>query len=136
MRQARDRGFKIVAGTDPLPFAGEERGIGRYGVAWSGDLGEYSLDLVDQLITIVSASTIAAYSLYTFSAPNLPENHQMMITVPFAVYGLFRYLYLVHQHGAGASPEEVLLHDRPLQVCILLWAVIAVVVVGGVAHGS
>jgi hypothetical protein len=43
MRQARERGFKIVAGTDPLPFAGEERGIGRYGVAWSGDLGEYSL---------------------------------------------------------------------------------------------
>jgi 4-hydroxybenzoate polyprenyltransferase len=100
------------------------------------NLGEYSLDLVDQLITIVSASTIAAYSIYTFSASNLPGNHQMMITVPFAVYGLFRYLYLVHQHGAGASPEEVLLRDRHLQVCIVLWAIIAMVIVGGAGHGS
>jgi 4-hydroxybenzoate polyprenyltransferase len=98
------------------------------------NLGEYSLDLVDQLITIVSASTIVAYSLYTFTATNLPSNHEMMVTVPFALYGLFRYLYLVHQHGLGGSPEEVLLHDRPLQVCILGWAVIAIIVVGQAGH--
>ncbi|MDB5075744.1 MAG: UbiA prenyltransferase [Chloroflexi bacterium] len=99
------------------------------------NLGEYSLELVDQLITIVSASTIVAYSLYTFTAPNLPANHQMMVTVPFAVYGIFRYLYLVHQHGQGGSPEEVLLRDRPLQACILLWGAIAIVVVSGSGHG-
>jgi 4-hydroxybenzoate polyprenyltransferase len=98
------------------------------------NLGEYSLELVDQLITIVSASTIVAYSLYTFTAPNLPANHQMMITVPFAVYGIFRYLYLVHQHGQGGSPEEVLLRDRPLQACILLWGAIAILVVSGSGH--
>jgi 4-hydroxybenzoate polyprenyltransferase len=100
------------------------------------NLGEYSLDLVDQLITIVSASIIVAYSLYTFTAKNLPSNHQMMITVPFAVYGIFRYLYLVHQHGQGGSPEEVLLHDRPLQVCILLWGAIAIAVVSSSGHGA
>jgi 4-hydroxybenzoate polyprenyltransferase len=100
------------------------------------NLGQYSLDLVDQLITIVSASTIVAYSLYTFTAPNLPSNHVMMVTVPFAVYGIFRYLYLVHQHGMGGSPEEVLLHDRPLQACIVLWGAIAILVVSGGVHGS
>jgi hypothetical protein len=60
----------------------------------------------------------------------------MMVTVPFAIYGLFRYLYLVHQHGQGGSPEEVLLHDRPLQICILLWAAIAIVVVSGFGHAA
>ncbi len=98
------------------------------------NLAEYSLDLVDQLISIVSASTIVAYSLYTFTAPNLPRNHSMMVTVPFAIYGIFRYLYLVHQRALGASPEEVLLHDRPLQVCILLWGAIAIVVVSTAGH--
>ena len=95
------------------------------------NLAQYSVALVDQLITIVSASTIAAYSLYTFTAPNLPRNGTMMITIPFAIYGLFRYLYLVHQRGDGASPEEVLIRDRPLQACIVLWAAIAIAVVGG-----
>ncbi len=93
------------------------------------NLGEYSLALVDQLITIVSSSTIVAYSLYTFTAPNLPANHQMMVTVPFAVYGVFRYLYLVHERGQGGSPEEVLLRDHSLQVCIILWGLIAIAVV-------
>jgi 4-hydroxybenzoate polyprenyltransferase len=100
------------------------------------NLAEYSLALVDQLITIVSASTIVAYSLYTFTAPNLPTNHEMMLTVPFAVYGIFRYLYLVHEHGQGGSPEEVLLRDRPLQICILLWGIIAIAVVAGSGHGT
>lgn len=99
------------------------------------NLQEYSLALVDQLITIVSSSAIVAYSLYTFTASNLPTNHQMMVTVPFAVYGVFRYLYLVHEHGQGGSPEEVLLHDRPLQLCILIWCLIAVAVVSGSGHG-
>lgn len=99
------------------------------------NLNQYSLALVDQLITIVSSSAIVAYSLYTFTASNLPTNHQMMVTVPFAVYGVFRYLYLVHEHGQGGSPEEVLLHDRPLQVCILMWAIIAIAVVSGSGHG-
>lgn len=84
-------------------------------------LDGYTLPLLDQYITIVSATTIVAYSLYTFSAPNLPANHSMMLTIPFAIYSIFRYLYIIQvTHGAGA-PEEVLLSDRPLQVSILLW---------------
>jgi 4-hydroxybenzoate polyprenyltransferase len=88
----------------------------------------YTLPLLDQYITIVSAATILAYSLYTFSAPNLPENHSMMLTIPFMAYIIFRYLYIIQvTHDAGA-PEEVLLSDRPMQIAILLLglAVIAV----------
>ncbi|PIV28390.1 MAG: decaprenyl-phosphate phosphoribosyltransferase [Anaerolineae bacterium CG03_land_8_20_14_0_80_58_20] len=88
----------------------------------------YTLPLLDQYITIVSAATILAYSLYTFSAPNLPANHSMMLTIPFMAYIIFRYLYIIQvTHDAGA-PEEVLLSDRPMQIAIFLFglAVIAV----------
>jgi len=88
----------------------------------------YTLPLLDQYITIVSAATILAYSLYTFSAPNLPANHSMMLTIPFIAYIIFRYLYIIQvTHDAGA-PEEVLLTDRPMQIAIFLFglAVIAV----------
>jgi hypothetical protein len=81
----------------------------------------YSLPLLDQLITIVSSITIMTYSIYTFSAENLPVNHTMMLTIPFVIYGIFRYLYLVQVQQSGDAPEEVLLTDRPLQVTLLLW---------------
>lgn len=84
-------------------------------------LGGYSLELLDQYITIVSGTTIVAYALYTFSAPNLPPNHSMMLTIPFVLYGIFRYLYLIQIEKIGGEPEEVLLRDRPLQVAIFLW---------------
>jgi 4-hydroxybenzoate polyprenyltransferase len=88
----------------------------------------YTLPLLDQYITIVSGMTIVAYSLYTFSAPNLPENHTMMLTIPFVVYGIFRYLQLIQVGHAAGSPDEVALKDRPLQITVLLWglAVIAI----------
>lgn len=81
----------------------------------------YSIALLDQLITIVSATTIITYSLYTFSAPNLPANHTMMLTIPFVLYGIFRYLYLIQIKNEGGAPEELLLTDRPLQVTIALF---------------
>jgi 4-hydroxybenzoate polyprenyltransferase len=84
-------------------------------------LDGYTLPLLDQYITIVSATTIVAYSLYTFSAPNLPANHTMMLTIPFAIYSVFRYLYIIHVTDAGGAPEEVILSDRPLQLSIVLW---------------
>jgi 4-hydroxybenzoate polyprenyltransferase len=84
-------------------------------------LSGYTLPMLDQFITIVSATTIVAYSLYTFSAPNLPENHVMMLTIPFVIYGIFRYLYLVQFLGYGGTPEDVLFRDRPLQATILMW---------------
>ncbi|MBS1249017.1 MAG: Decaprenyl-phosphate phosphoribosyltransferase [Chloroflexi bacterium] len=83
-------------------------------------LDGYTLPLLDQLITIVSGTTIVAYSLYTFSAPNLPENNAMMLTIPFVLYGLFRYLYLL-QIGKGGAPEEIAFSDRPLQAAIIMW---------------
>lgn len=81
----------------------------------------YTIPLLDQYITIVSGMTIVAYSLYTFSAPNLPENHSMMLTIPFVVYGIFRYLQLIQIGHAAGAPDEVALKDRPLQVTVLLW---------------
>ena len=91
-------------------------------------LDGYTIPLLDQYITIVSGMTIVAYSLYTFSAPNLPDNNSMMLTIPFVVYGIFRYLQLIHTGHAAGAPDEVALKDRPLQVTVLLWglAVIAV----------
>ena len=91
-------------------------------------LDGYTIPLLDQYITIVSGMTIVAYSLYTFSAPNLPENHSMMLTIPFVVYGIFRYLQLIQTGHAAGAPDEVALKDRPLQFTVLFWglAVIAV----------
>jgi 4-hydroxybenzoate polyprenyltransferase len=84
-------------------------------------LAGYNLPFLDHLITIVSASTILTYSLYTFSAPNLPNNDSMMLTIPFVLYGVFRYLYLIHVKQEGGAPEELLLTDRPLQIDVLLF---------------
>lgn len=84
-------------------------------------LRDYSLGLLDQIIAVTIASTIMAYSLYTFSAPNLPNNHTMMLTIPFVLYGMFRYLLLVHVKGQGGSPEEILLRDKPMLIAAALW---------------
>jgi 4-hydroxybenzoate polyprenyltransferase len=101
----------------------------------SGDAGShrkvlegYTIPLLDQYIMIVSGTTIVAYSLYTFSAPNVPANHSMMLTIPFVLYAIFRYLYLVQVKHAGGEPEEILLSDRPLQMALFLWALVVVAV--------
>jgi 4-hydroxybenzoate polyprenyltransferase len=91
-------------------------------------LDGYTIPLLDQFITILSATTIIAYSLYTFSAPNLPANHIMMLTIPFVLYGIFRYLYLIEVKLSGGAPEEVLLSDRPLQITIILWGLAVLVI--------
>ncbi len=91
-------------------------------------LSGYSIALIDQYITVVSASTIIAYSLYTFSAANLPDDYVMMFTIPFVLYGVFRYLYLIQMRDQGGEPEEILLKDRPIQLTVLLW-VIAVMII-------
>jgi len=82
----------------------------------------YTIPLLDQYILIVSGTTIVAYSLYTFTAPNVPANHSMMLTIPFVLYAIFRYMYLIQIKHAGGAPEEILLLDRPLQVAMFLWA--------------
>jgi 4-hydroxybenzoate polyprenyltransferase len=91
-------------------------------------LDGYTLSFLDQLITLVSGMTIITYSLYTFSAPNLPENHAMMLTIPFIIYSIFRYQYLLQVKGIGSAPEELVLSDRPLQIAIALWGLAVLVV--------
>ncbi len=91
-------------------------------------LQEYNLPLLDQIITIVTAATLVAYSLYTALAENLPPNHAMMLTIPFVLYSLFRYLYLVHVKGLGGEPEEIVLRDRPLQAGVVLWGLSVVLI--------
>jgi 4-hydroxybenzoate polyprenyltransferase len=84
-------------------------------------LAEYTTGMLDQMASVVTSSTVIAYSLYTFTAENLPENHAMMATVPFVLYGIFRYMYLIHRREEGGSPEELLLRDRPLLIDVILW---------------
>ena len=84
-------------------------------------LKEYNLDLIDRLLGIVTTSAVVAYSLYTFLAEGVPENHAMMLTIPFVLYGIFRYLYLIHVRHEGGAPEEILLRDRPLQIALMFW---------------
>jgi 4-hydroxybenzoate polyprenyltransferase len=91
-------------------------------------LDGYTLPLLDQYIMIVSGTTIVAYSLYTFSAPNVPGNHSMMLTIPFVVYTIFRYLYLIEVKHAGGAPEEILLSDRPFQIAMILWAAAVLII--------
>ncbi len=98
--------------------AGEHRAI----------LAEYNLDLIDRMQSIVVTSGLIAYSTYTFLAEGLPENHTMMLTIPFVLYGFFRYEYLVYVRGDGGEPEEILLRDRPLQIALALWALTVVAV--------
>ena len=91
-------------------------------------LQEYNLDLIDRMLTIVTTSAIAAYSLYTFLAEGLPENDAMMLTIPFVLYGIFRWLYLIHVRHEGGAPEEIVLRDRPLQATLVLYGLLVFVI--------
>jgi 4-hydroxybenzoate polyprenyltransferase len=100
------------------------------GAATRPILREYSLPFLDQMIAIVTGATVVAYSLYAFSpevAQKLGTEH-LGLTIPFVLFGIFRYLYLVHQKGAGESPTVVVLTDVPLIVDILLWGAVVTIV--------
>ena len=94
-------------------------------------LEEYDPYLLDQMIGVVAAATMVAYIIYCAS----PETHAyfgtewMVLTTPFPIYGLFRYLYLVHRKRGGGSPSDMLLRDRPLLACVALWGITAVVII-------
>jgi 4-hydroxybenzoate polyprenyltransferase len=96
-------------------------------------LAEYSPYLLDQMIGVVTASTVLAYSFYTISPDT--EAHfgtkRLSYTIPFIIYGIFRYLYLVHQREGGGNPSELLVTDRPLLVCGALWTVSVIVILYG-----
>ena len=98
--------------------------LGADAVSHRAILDDYNLDLIDRLQAIVTTSAVVAYSLYTFLAEGLPQNHAMMLTIPFVLYAIFRYLYLIHVRGEGGAPEEILLRDRPLQITMALYGVV------------
>ena len=85
----------------------------------------YSLELVDQLVAIVAASTVIAYSLYTLTAR---DSKALLATVPFVIFGLFRYLLLVHRDDIGEEPEQVLLTDVPIILAVAGWIATAAVI--------
>jgi 4-hydroxybenzoate polyprenyltransferase len=84
-------------------------------------LEHYTVTFLDHLIVITATASVMAYSLYTFSAENVPRNHAMMATIPLVLYGVFRYLYLTMVKGLGGSPEELLLSDRSLAISVFLF---------------
>jgi len=94
-------------------------------------LDEYTPYLLDQMIAVVTASTLIAYVFYTISPETEQKfnTHWLGLTVPFPLYGIFRYLYLVHQREGGGSPADLLLTDRPLLVCVTLWALSVVLII-------
>ncbi len=85
----------------------------------------YSLELVDQLVTVVAASTVISYCLYTFTARG---SKAMMITIPFVLFGVFATSCSIHQQNLGEEPEEVLLRDLPILLCIAGWAACAAII--------
>ncbi len=93
-------------------------------------LEHYNLPLLDDMLRIVITGTIFCYLLYAIEAPSvlLAGTNLALLTVPFVLYGMFRYLYLIHVKGEGSAPDEVLLKDRPLQIAILLWGLTFVLI--------
>ena len=93
-------------------------------------LHEYSPYLLDQMISVVTASTLVAYSLYATSAETAQRlgTTRLGLTIPFVLYGIFRYLYLVHQKRAGGSPTTLLVTDGPLLACVALWTLAVAVI--------
>ena len=96
-------------------------------------LAEYSPYLLDQMIGVVTASTLIAYAFYTIS-PEVVQRFgtdRLIYTVPFVIYGIFRYLYLIHQREEGGNPSELLVTDRPLLACLALWGLAVVIILYG-----
>jgi hypothetical protein len=81
------------------------------------------------MIVIVTSACLMSYALYTIESPAASRHHYLMLTIPFVIYGIFRYLYLMHRHSLGESPDAVLLEDRPMLVNILLWGLTTALIV-------
>ena len=96
-------------------------------------LAEYSPYLLDQMIGVVTASTLLAYAFYTIAPDTVAKfgTDRLLWTVPFPLYGIFRYLYLVHQRDGGGNPSELLVTDRPLLLCVALWGLSVIAILYG-----
>jgi 4-hydroxybenzoate polyprenyltransferase len=107
--------------------------LGDEATSHRASLQEYSPYLLDQMISVVTASTLVAYAFYTINPETVEKFHttHLGLTLPFLLYGIFRYLYLVHQKEGGGSPAEMLLNDRPLLACVALWALAVALIIYG-----
>ena len=96
-------------------------------------LAEYSPYLLDQMISVVTSSTLVAYAFYTISPETVQRfgTEHLLLTMPFPLYGIFRYLYLVHQREGGGDPSEMLLTDRPLLLCVAGWGLAVIAILYG-----
>jgi 4-hydroxybenzoate polyprenyltransferase len=94
-------------------------------------LEEYSPYLLDQMISVVTASTLMAYALYTMAPETIQKfgTKYMILTIPFVIYGIFRYLYLVHQKEMGGNPTSILITDKPILINVILWGVVSVLLI-------
>lgn len=102
-------------------------------------LEHYSLELIDQMSVVVTSGAIMAYSLYTFSAPNLPRidgQPLMMLTIPFVLYGIFRYQYLIHVKNEGGTPEEIVLKDIPFLADMVLYGIAVLILMYAVTPNT
>ena len=96
-------------------------------------LGEYTEYLLDQMMVIVACATLISYIFYTISPETVSKfgTAALELTIPFPLYGIFRYLYLVHRREGGGSPADLLIKDRPLLLCVLLWVASTVLIIYG-----
>ncbi len=95
-------------------------------------LAQYSPYFLDQMIGVVTASSLMSYALYTISeAPHKFGTKGMIYTIPFVLYGIFRYLYLVYQKEEGGDPSQALFIDWPLMVNVALWVVAVIIIIYG-----
>ena len=96
-------------------------------------LAEYSPGLLDQMIAVVTASTVTAYALYTMSPETVAKFHTQLLpaTLPFVLYGIFRYLYLLYHRRIGGNPSEIVVRDRALLINTLLWLATVLVIIYG-----
>ncbi|WP_301002430.1 decaprenyl-phosphate phosphoribosyltransferase [Capsulimonas corticalis] len=92
-------------------------------------LDEYTSGMLDQMIVIVTSTCLMSYSLYTVESQAATRHHYLMVTIPFVIYGIFRYLYLMHRHMLGESPDAIILEDRPTLINIALWGVTTALIV-------
>lgn len=93
-------------------------------------LGEYTPKLLDEMMAVVTTSTLVTYIFYTISPRTIEELHtkNLIFTIPFVIYGIFRYLWLVHRKNLGGSPENTLIKDKPLIINILLWILLIIII--------
>ena len=102
--------------------------LGAGGAEHRDSLEQYTPQMLDHMIIMLMPTTLIAYILYTFTAENLPSNNEMMLTIPFVAYGIFRYFYLIHAKNAGGNPEDIPIKDIPIMVTIILWVATTVAV--------